>query len=207
MINRAVFNLSLTEIEINQLEEIKPWEGNHWDDPPNQDIKAIKTKIRQQLEAAQSVCSYCGLKLGGTSKGEIDHIAPKNQNKHPEFTFTLQNLTLACHNCNFSGKKGQKETLSRKINIYIGCEFLLVHPYLDDPNQHYEWTDNEIELLIQVRNNSPKALFSIKMFGLDEPRMNELRAQQVRFEERKIARPLSNQDQQLLDTALNYKAK
>lgn len=205
MINQAVYNLSLTRQEFQQLAAIRPWVGNHWDTPPNANIVAIKIKIRSQLQAAQNVCSYCGLKLGGTSNGEIEHIAPKGQTKNPEFTFTLKNLTLACHLCNFPEKKGQKQSISKKTNTYKNCDFFLVHPYFDDPNTHYQWTDNVVELLIQVRNNSAKGLFSINMFGLDTPIMNELRAAQVRHSELRAARPLSIPDEQLLIDTLEYK--
>jgi len=205
MINQAVYNLSLTKQEFQQLAAIRPWQGSYWDTTPNPNIEAIKTKIRNQLEEVQNVCSYCGLKLGGTSNGEIEHIAPKRQSKNPEFTFTLKNLTLACHLCNFSEKKGQNETISNKTKTYKKCDFLLVHPYFDDPNTHYEWTDNVVELLIQVRDNSPKGLFSINMFGLATPTMNELRAAQVRYAELKAARPLSIPDEQLLTDTLEYK--
>jgi uncharacterized protein (TIGR02646 family) len=205
MINSAIYNLSLTKDEFRQLAAIRPWQGKFWDTPPNANIQAIKTKIRNQLNVVQNVCSYCGLKLGGTSNGEIEHIAPKGKSKNPEFTFTLKNLTLACHLCNFSEKKGQNETINNKAKTYKRCNFLLVHPYFDDPNDHYEWTDNVVELLIQVRNSSPKGLFSINMFGLDTPTMNELRAAQVRHAELKAARPLSIADEQLLNDTLEYK--
>ncbi|MFA7290552.1 MAG: hypothetical protein WC055_16890 [Melioribacteraceae bacterium] len=204
MINQAVYNLSLTRVEFKQLAAIKPWAGNHWDAPPNEHIEVIKTKIRQQLETAQTVCSYCGLKLGGTSNGEIEHIAAKAYYRNPEFTFTLKNLTLSCHLCNGFYKKGTTQTIGEKKQTYSKCRFLIVHPYLDDPSIHYEWTDNHVELLIQVKDNSPKGLFSVNLFGLDTPTMNELRAQQVRFEEMKAAMPLSNDDQILLNETMTY---
>jgi len=205
MIKQAAYDINLTRQEFKQLAAIRPWEGNHWDNPPNQDIVSIKSKIRSQLESVQNVCSYCGLKLGGTSNGEIEHIAPKGHSKNPEFTFTLKNLTLACHLCNFPEKKGQKQSISKKSKTYKKCHFFLVHPYFDDPNTHYEWTDNFVELLIQVKDNSPKGLFSINMFGLDTPIMNELRAAQVRHAELKAARPLSIADEQLLNNTLEFK--
>jgi uncharacterized protein (TIGR02646 family) len=207
MINRAVYNLKLTRAELKQLAVIRPWEGKHWEKPPNPQIKAIKAKIRQQLEDVQKVCGYCGLKLGGTSGSEIEHIAPKAFYRNPEFTFTLKNLTLACNSCNSSKKKGTKQTIDKKHKIYFRCTFLIVHPYFDDPISHFEWTDNDIELLIQVRNNSPKGFKSIEMFGLDTPIMSELRAGQVRHEERKALRPLTDPDGQLLNDILNFKIK
>ncbi len=91
MINKANYNISLSISEFRQLISIKPWFGSHWDKTPNDEIKAIKSKIREQLNDTQSVCSYCGLMLGGTSNGEIEHIAPKASFRHPEFTFVLKN--------------------------------------------------------------------------------------------------------------------
>lgn len=205
MINQAVYNLSLTKAELKQLALIKPWKGDYWDNPPNQYIFDIKMKIRQQLESSQTVCSYCGLKLGGTSKGEVEHIAPKSKSRHPDFTFTLKNLTFACHLCNFSDKKGQKEVVSVKKKTYLNCGFLLVHPYFDNPNDHYEWTDNLLEILIQAKNNSPKGLFSIDLFDLASPRMNELRAQEVIYEKLKLKWHLSIEGQILINNILDYK--
>jgi len=205
MIKKANYNISLSISEFRQLISIKPWSGSHWDKTPNNEIKAIKSKIREQLNNIQSVCSYCGLKLGGTSNGEIEHIAPKASFRHPEFTFIPKNLTLACHLCNGFSKKGTKDTVSKKNNVYAKCEFDIVHPYFDNPNDHFEWTDNQIELLIQVKNNSTKGTNSIKLFKLDSPLMNELRAQQIRFEEFKISNTISQQDEDLINTILNYK--
>ena len=199
MISQCNFKLTLAQRDLDSLTKIAPWEGSHWDTPPNDDIGNIKNDIRRQLELTQTKCSYCGLKLKGTSKGEIEHIAAKAYYRHPEFTFTLKNLTLACNWCNRPEKKGNKETISVKRANYDDCEFLLVHPYLDNPEEHYEWTDNTVELLIQVRDDSPKAIFSIAMFELDTPEMNEHRAAQLRFEELKAKFPLSKADEELIE--------
>lgn len=201
MIKQAVYNLSLTPAELKQLEAIKPWKGTHWDAPPSNIVKII-TKIRQQLEEVQTVCSYCGLKLYGTSNPQIEHIAPKS--KHPNFTFTLKNLTLACDSCNCS-KKGQKEVVNKRANTYEDCEFLLVHPYFDDPDLHFEWTDNHIQILIQAKDGSPKGLFSIEMFELCSPKMSMHRAQQVRYDEMIASMPLTKEDQKSTMDVMKYK--
>ena len=206
MIKQAVYNLSLTRDELKFLAGIKPWAGKKWDNKAKEPtITAIKDKIRNQLESVQKVCSYCGLKLGGTSNGEIEHIAPKAHYRDPEFTFTLKNLTFSCHLCNGFYKKGTSAIIDTKKRSYSKCTFFIVHPYFDIPDQHFEWTDEEIEILIQVRDDSPKGKFSMKMFELDTPIMNELRAQQVRHEQLKAQRSLSIGDQKLIDDAINYK--
>src|SRR6476659_3673035 len=72
--------------------------GRSWD-KPNAGTTTLKKKIRAQLDVTQGNCAYCGLELGGTSAGEIEHIAPKGQARHPEFTYIEQNLVLACNFC------------------------------------------------------------------------------------------------------------
>lgn len=200
MIQRANFNLKLTREELKSLFAIKPFTGHSWDNPINDEIALIKNKIRVQLEAVQKKCSYCGLLLKGTSKGEIEHIAPKATGfRHPEFTFTLKNLTLSCHWCNTSEKKGTKETIAIKHKIYSKCEFKIVHPYFDDPQDHYDWTDNTIEILIQVKDESEKAINTIEMFKLDTPEMNEHRAKEIRFEQIKSQYRISKNNEDLIE--------
>lgn len=206
MIERSNFAIELTKADELALNAILPWSGKKWDSPPSGVISDIKEKIRGQLEAAQRKCSYCGLRLGGTSRGEIEHVAAKARFRHPEFTFTPHNLVLSCIWCNRPEKKGIKETVEVKRANYDECIFLLVHPYFDDPAEHYEWTDNTVEVLIQVRNNSAKGLFSINMFGLATPEMNEHRAAQVRMDEIKRSFPISPADSILVEEALNMKS-
>lgn len=204
MIRKSVYGFNLSRKELRELVAIKPWCNKLWKKPPIPQITAIKSKIRLQLEATQQHCSFCGLRLKGTSKGEIEHIAAKAHWRHPEFTFTLHNLTLSCHWCNFPEKKGTKETIQTKRKAYAHCKFLLVHPYFDDPNDHYEWTDNHTEILIQIKNNSPKGQFSITMFKLDTPEMNELRAAQVRHDELMAKYPIQAQDEQLINQTMDF---
>ena len=202
MIKQSISNILLTVEELRALSRIKPWRGEYWDTPPNNDIENIKIKIREQLEMGQNYCSYCGLRLGGTSRGEIEHIAPKAVYRHPYFTFTLKNLTLSCHYCNSFDKKGTKDTIDTRHPRYAKCTFNIVHPYFDNPDDHYEWTENNNAILIQVRNNSPKGLRSINMFKLDSPEMSEHRARQVLYDKFIATYPLGQRDEQLLKDAI-----
>lgn len=176
--------------------------NQHWNKPSTR-TKTLKAKIRQLLDAYQSHCAYCGLELGGTSAGAIEHIAPKGRNRHPEFTFEAENLVLACDFCNGSKKKFQKETIAVKNIIYNQCHFLIVHPYYDIPDNHYSWVDNVSRIVIQ--SSTPKATASIKMFELDSPKMTKFRAMQfnsyVTLNNLTLDRVTENQ----LKTALAYK--
>lgn len=204
MINRSIFCVNLSIAELNILIASKKWTGAKWDNkkPVDPNIAAIKTKLRHQLELVQTNCAYCGLKLNGTSRGQIEHIAPKAKYRYPQFTFTLKNLVMACGYCNGFDKKGTSNTIDNLHNLYKRCEFNIVHPYFDDPNEHYNWDDNNIEILISVKNNSNKAINSIDLFDLDTPMMSELRAQQIRFDEHKSKYILNQNDNNLLNTIM-----
>ena len=56
------------------------------------------------------------------------------------------------------------------------CTFKIVHPYFDDPKEHYKWVQSKQCILIQSNNNSEKAKTSIRLFGLDSIYHSEERA-------------------------------
>lgn len=200
MIRRSQFILNLTVQELKTLSSAKKWSGKMWDKPPNE-ILPIKAKISNQLRANQTRCAYCGLELGGTSRGEVEHIAPKAKYRYPQFTFSLWNLVMACEYCNGFSKKGTTPTVSRVHDKYKKCDFYLVHPYFDDPDQHYDWVD---EIVIIVRNNSLKAQFTIKLFELASPKMTQFRAKQRITELIANQYPLSAADDALMQQIRNY---
>jgi uncharacterized protein (TIGR02646 family) len=127
----------------------------------------IRASITAQLDGFQNQkCCYCGLDLWETGRGEIEHIAPKSsrQRAYPEFTFEKQNLALACEYCNGSSKKGETDIVLRYSPTYSNCEFKLVHPYFDNPNDHYEWINNKTQIV--VRHRTWKGKYSIILFHL-----------------------------------------
>lgn len=146
-------------------------------------MNGIKVSVTNQLDTIQKEkCCYCGLQLWETGRGEIDHIAPKASRKmaFPEFTFTKQNLALACEYCNGSSKKGETNTVFRYNANYANCEFKIVHPYFDDPNVHYEWINERTKIVI--RHKTWKGKYSIILFGLHE--QANARAKQRIYEKR-----------------------
>lgn len=125
-------------------------------------------------------CSFCGLELNETSAAQIEHFAPKggeSRIKHPEFTFTLVNLTLACSLCNGFEKKGNTDTITNKNRDYVSSIFNMVHPYLDDPASHFSWKGSIISSLTQ------KGAKSIKVFQLDSTHMTDARTKLHNFQE------------------------
>jgi len=202
MIKRIPFNLKLTISEYRALILKKPWKGKQWKD---NDISGIKNKIKTQLIQNQNCCAYCGLPFKGEKDMQIEHIAPKANYRQPQFTFTLSNLVLSCTYCNTLVVKGTKETISPPINkLYKKCTFFIVHPYFDDPEEHFDWENTETSILIRSKNNSHKAINSIKMFELNSEYMSELRAANYLLTQRKINNPITSEDELLIRDAMNY---
>lgn len=200
MIRQSQFVLDLTVQELRVLLNAKDWTGKMWDEPSD-DLKPIKAKISNQLRDNQTSCAYCGLELGGTSRGEVEHIAPKAYYRYPEFTFSLWNLVMACGHCNGFSKKGTTPTIDVLHHRYSECTFRIVHPYFDDPDDHYDWID---EVVIQVRNNSAQGRFSIDLFDLDSPTMTSFRAKQKRNELIDNQYPLTPADELIMNQIKAY---
>ena len=202
MIEQLNLALTYTQAELNHLNGLVPHTKDMWDKPPSDDVKLIKTRIKHVLLANQNdVCGYCGLDLGGTSEGQIEHIAPKA--KYPEYTFERGNLVMACHYCNGFSKKGNHHTISNLVVVYTNCTFKLVHPYYDDPSIHYEWIAQDKKIIL--KGISAKGLYSVKIFKLAEPKMTELRARKV-IADIVMSNPITPQiDDQLIQDTINYK--
>lgn len=176
MIRQQITTFSLSEFQEAHLVRLKPHTKEMWDTPPDETVKEIKESIRTQLLVNQKdACAYCGLDLGGTSEGQIEHIAPKA--RYPAYTFVEHNLAMACHYCNGFSKKGNHNTIKSVGGSYGDCDFKLVHPYFDPPENHYGWISEELKVVIQ--SLSPKAEYSIRILKLDTPKMAELRGTKI----------------------------
>lgn len=202
MLKRVEGKIRFLKKHKRYLRRIRPWIGK-WD-TNTKEMNMVKKHIRTYLSHFQdNKCAYCGLPLDETSGSEIEHIAPKGGKQmptHPQFTFTPYNLALSCHYCNSPAKKGRKNTITKKDINYRLCEFSIVHPYFDDPKDHFEWVAKGNEILIS--NKTTKGDRSIEIFHLDDTAHNEARARLLYYEYNKI------HDKQMEDTlkmALEYK--
>lgn len=202
MIHQVPFVLNLTISEYRRLVNLKPW-NRKWNNP---DVLDIKAKIKTQLTYNQECCAYCGLPFKGSKDKQIEHIAPKANYRQPQFTFTLHNLVLSCGYCNDLIVKGTKPTIELpEHRFYSRCNFLIVHPYFDDPDDYYDWTDNNDRILIQIKNNEEKAKYSIEMFGLDSEEMSGWRAAFSLLNIQNDLKPISSDDEELVQQTLEYK--
>lgn len=175
---QAQINITTTLIN-SALKSKDIWAGcNLPDGVLKNDVDSLKKHIKSQLEIIQDgYCPYCGFKftyrLGIRSKRMIhrEHIAPKD--KYKEFIFTEKNLVLACALCNSLDYKSNTDTISAYNASYALCDFNIIHPYHDKKSDHLQ-LDPYTGIYVII-NNSNKAVFTIAMFGLNEPNQIEQR--------------------------------
>ncbi|RPF47681.1 uncharacterized protein (TIGR02646 family) [Hydrogenoanaerobacterium saccharovorans] len=154
------------------IESLKPHAGSTWDNKTEK-MKTLKRYISSMLERFQKRrCAYCGLEYTATGYTNIEHIAPKN--KYPQFMFESKNLVAACPRCNGFEKKGTLDTVEFLSAIYDECTFIIVHPYFDNPEDHFEFINGESGIII--RHKTTKGAKSIEIFKLDDTWMLEQRA-------------------------------
>lgn len=85
-------------------------------------------EIKSALEMeTNGKCAYCESKIKHISYGDIEHILPKNANARPDLYVEWTNLTLACEQCNRSGKRQ-----------YYDPAKPLINPYQDNPDDHFQ---------------------------------------------------------------------
>lgn len=133
-------------------------------------LKALKKEISSLLKVLQGdFCAYCGMSFYVTSSTQIEHIAPKGTGRYPQFMFHTSNLVHACSLCNGFEKKEVKANINTidLLNAnYDLCTFNIVHPYLHNPDEHY---DLQISLgKVLISHKTPQGKKSIEIFKLDD---------------------------------------
>lgn len=209
MINQIINTYSLVPLYERQVKALTPFSTSSWDSTVGQMV-LIRGNIKHQLMQNQnSRCCYCGLKLGETSRVEVEHIAPKAGRKgsFPQYSYYKYNLAAICQFCNSSSKKGEYNPIIKESPVYKKCSFEIVHPYFDNPNDFYEWKENSIGILISAKNgiNKTKALKSIETFELDSEGHTEARAKEYYWERKKQGYALTDEIINLINKILNYR--
>lgn len=202
-INKIEGRVSIPKSLKKHINKLKPYKGGEWDLKTPQ-LAELKVRLRVQLKKIQgNRCAYCGLKFDETSNSEIEHIAPKGgaiRPKYTKFVFIPYNLVLACHLCNSPVKKGRHDTINQLEINYKLCDFNIVHPYFDDPDDHYDWVPAGGEILISKK--TIKGENSIRLFDLDGSAHSEARAKLLLYA---AHREHPDAMEQQLKDILNYK--
>jgi uncharacterized protein (TIGR02646 family) len=143
--------------------------------------RRFKDELTTDLLPKQSHrCAYCCNRLMG-SQPHRDHVAPKGLALHPEFTFEVRNLVLACYYCN-SERKRETDTIAVKVPQYELCQFTIVHPILDNPDDHLQFVGHRGDILIQAVNGSAKGQTTIDLFDLASANQSKARAKDALFD-------------------------
>lgn len=160
-------------------------------------MKSIKNSInRCCLKEQQCYCAFCeGLVNEGDAP--IEHISPKGLT--PDFVFEPQNLVVSCTRCNSPKIKGEKATIIGAVNpVYANNSFCIVHPRLDNPNQHILFQDTD-RTVFDEPNCSQKGQDTISFF-----QWNNLNAYRARVAAAATKR-LSFDQKKLLNEISTYK--
>jgi len=140
-------------------------------------LRKLKDRLRSHhLARHGSTCCYCRSVLHGGGHFTIDreHILPKD--KFPEFTYRVENLSVACKRCNMEFKKAKIAFLAvnRQQVTHVPGEsswFFFIHPNLDDWRQHLRRFSQQIDkhtfVAYKIVNDSAKGLWTKSFFALD----------------------------------------
>lgn len=138
----------------------------------------IKANIKDHLAKINDQrCFYCKCELsGGCSISHIEHIVDKN--RHPQFMFDSQNLTLACPICNSS--KSTTNVLKKLDcpNIYPTDkeDYKIIHAYLDKYEEHIEMIK---DIFFRAKNGSIKGSNTIEICNLTRHRLAEEKVKEL----------------------------
>lgn len=121
----------------------------------------IKAALEQETHEK---CAYCESKIKHITYGDIDHILPKNKDARPDLYVEWTNLTLACEQCNRSGKR-----------TYYKPQLPLINPYIDDPEQYF----NDIGPLIMPVLGDNRAYVTRNVLKLNRAALVERRTERI----------------------------
>ncbi|BFU78774.1 hypothetical protein ALC152_19890 [Arcobacter sp. 15-2] len=131
------------------------------------DMKRVKRYMKEELWTIQDgKCAYCLSPLNPTVRNEGDlpldgdreHIVPKSI--HPTFIFEPLNFVLACITCNRTLKK-DVDTIKVFNTDYQNCEFKIIHPILDNVDEHIGFDKGIITFLSLEKGKWTDELFHL----------------------------------------------
>ncbi len=146
--------------------------------------KLLKFILKSQNDPHPPKCSYCRRYFGVDRDNisiDIEHILPKE--KYKEYTFFIENLTLACKRCNMSikGKRLDFLYLKRgdaKYNNFLDFDlnnYKFLHPNMENISDYIKYfnleTDDGCILFYQLTSlasSNPRAAFTYEFFRLNE---------------------------------------
>lgn len=146
------------------------------------------------LRAQHGKCAFCESKISPISYGDIEHYRPKAGYKQKKkdklgrpgyywMAYRWENLFLVCQICNQRHKRNFFPLVDpAKRAIHHGNriedeEPLLVHPELDDPEQHVAYHDE----IAVAKNGDARGAKTIEVAGLNREPLAERRREFLRI--------------------------
>lgn len=196
-----VTRISISSRSRIDIRNLKITQGGNFDSKSWGKISSsVKNEISKKLFANQGLkCVYCERYLIGLGH-EIDHFAHKGD--YPEFTFIPINLFYTCKTCNAAGRKGQKVTIDVLNNRYNQCQFLIVHPLLNIPDNEIRYLDAD-RIYFDRLNSTLLGNTTIDFFGWDDMLYSTFRSRELMYNK---LHPLTTIDERkLIQLAIAYK--
>jgi len=158
---------TLSEETKKYIEGLKEYKASQWNLQTNE-MKKFKLELLDGLlKIQENRCVYCGKCLDLCSI-DREHFGHKAQlDGYPEFMFLLENLFAACEYCNRRLKESF-DVIGKYHKDYLKCEFLIIHPYYDDPSTFIEYVpsiENPIKVFPTL-DDCGKGANTIKLFDL-----------------------------------------
>jgi uncharacterized protein (TIGR02646 family) len=162
--------------------------------------KSVKNEISTKIFDNHGFkCIYCERDLIGLGN-EMDHFAHKGD--YPKFTFIPENIFYSCKFCNSTSRKGQKNTVKNENSLYNRCDFLIVHPFFDNPDNEIKFLDDD-RIFFDRPNCSKLGRDTIDFFRWDDLVYTTIRSRTL-INER--LNPLTSTDEKILiQEAITYK--
>lgn len=142
-------------------------------------IKKLKKRIKKfHLKRQDNCCCYCFQNLKGRNiEQDREHIIPKSE--HRQFTFSIENLAVACKTCNMSVKGAKtlhlraysRNGLKDPADILNPRNYNIPHPNIHKWEDHISFTLRQKNKKVKVchyKALTKRGRFAYYFFRLDQ---------------------------------------
>ena len=168
----------------------KPW------DYESQTITVVKNKLRSyHLKAQKNKCCYCRMILNASNPFVVDreHILPKTY--FPQFSYEVDNISVACKRCNMSIKKTKRDFIIWNHHTCLigplSINFKFIHPNIDKFSDYISVEVRQIDdssfILYRIINSCEKSRYHYEYFDFESIMASGFNIVQGVFEDQSIS--------------------
>ena len=154
----------------NALKMRKPW------DYKSKSIDSAKNKLRQHhLKKQKNKCCYCRMILNASNPFVVDreHVLPKTY--FPQFSYEVDNISVACKRCNMSIKKTKRDFIIWEKHTCLidslAVGFKFIHPNIDNFSDYISVEIRQIDdsscIIYTITNKCEKSKYHYDYFDLE----------------------------------------